>query len=246
MKTHAAVDSSFVRRGLVGTVAVCLLVFAQPAAARTSLADLLARLEALEQEVTVLKEENTALKSCLRVDETNRAVVVEDCNLHVRNGQGATDSINGRGNLIVGYDAARSVGSNKTGSHNVVIGDRHNYTRFGGLVTGLENAITGDWASVSGGKENAASGEASSVSGGEFNNARGEVSSVSGGLGHTASGSVSSVSGGWYNTASGNSSSVSGGANNRASGQVSSVSGGQNRSVPETYNWRAGGYFQAR
>jgi len=61
----------------------------------------------------------------------------------VRNGAGSTNSINGLGNLIVSYDTARPSESDKTGSHNMVIGEEHNYNRFGGLVAGLRNAITG-------------------------------------------------------------------------------------------------------
>ena len=66
----------------------------------------------------------------------------------------------------MGYDAAHAVGSDRTGSHNLVVGGNHNYVRFGDLVAGFENAVTGDWASVSGGGLDTAGGQSSSVSGG--------------------------------------------------------------------------------
>jgi hypothetical protein len=114
----------------------------------------------------------------------------------------------------------------KTGSHYVIVGSGHAYSRWGGLIAGLENTINWDYASVSGGRFNIASGEESSVSGGTNNHASGPGSSVSGGSGNTASVHVSSVSGGGNNTASGDGSSVSGGSANTASVAGSSVAGG--------------------
>ena len=120
-------------------------------------------------------EDNTvlALDGLLTYNDTAMTAIFSGVNVQVVNGAGSTNSINGLGNLIVGYDAARSIGSDKTGSHNLVIGDQHNYNRFGGLVAGRNNAITGDWASVSGGKFNTASGDWASVSGGFANTASG-------------------------------------------------------------------------
>jgi hypothetical protein len=170
--------------------------------------------------------------TCASYDSTNMDFVLEGCNVHVRNGAGITDSINGLGNLIVGYDAERTASpSDKTGSHNMVIGDRHNYTSYGGLVAGLNNAITGTWASVSGGGVNEASGHLSSVTGGQTNTASGQQSSISGGIRNTASGGASSISGGNNNTASGTWASVTGGLSNEADGDWSSISGGSGNRV---------------
>ncbi len=182
-------------------------------------------------------------------------------NVHIENGLGATNgnpgdpdsnsgTVNGLGNLIVGYNehinpynGDGTPATDKSGSHNVVIGHGHNYTSFGGLVVAKDNWINAPYTSVSGGFENTAtsasyasvsggflntaSGELASVSGGAFNNASGLRSSVSGGQVNSASGISSSVSGGEGNTASGGSSSISGGAGNSARGQSSSVSGGE-------------------
>jgi hypothetical protein len=48
-----------------------------------------------------------------------------------------------------------------------VVGQQHNFSRFGGLVVGHESEISGDFAAVSGGIENTASGQDAAVSGGQ-------------------------------------------------------------------------------
>ncbi len=161
------------------------------------------------------------------------SVTFTGVNVHVRNGLDATNGntgdgieVNGVGNLIVGYDEERDTDSDKSGSHNLVIGPEHNYTSYGGLVAGSRNAITSRNASVTGGWNNTASGRFSSVSGGHGNTASGGVSSISGGENSTASGSGSSVSGGVLNKAEGDNSSISGGISNQATGHFSSISGG--------------------
>ncbi len=53
------------------------------------------------------------------VDGTD--LVVEGCNLVVRNGMGSTSTTNGTGNLVVGYDEVTRW-DDKSGSHNVVVG----------------------------------------------------------------------------------------------------------------------------
>jgi hypothetical protein len=161
-------------------------------------------------------------------------VVITGANLRIVNGLGDTSTTNGLGNLIVGYNELRPPEScipppcinERTGSHNVVVGLAHNFSRFGGLVVGSTNTISGVGASVSGGVGNTASGSFASVSGGEINTASGFAASVSGASGNTASGNYSSVSGGQGNTANGPYASVSGGRGNTASGDYSSVSGG--------------------
>jgi len=171
------------------------------------------------------------------VSRSGDDIFFDNMNVHIRNGLGETDGVvdgtltdpavvNGLGNLIVGYNEADPISSDKTGSHNLVVGWRNNYSSAGGLVTGVRNTVSGIYASVSGGEDNTASGNGASVSGGQNNTASGEDSSVSGGGGNLASGLRSSVSGGQNNTANGRESSVSGGAENTASEFGSSVSGG--------------------
>jgi hypothetical protein len=104
---------------------------------------------------------------------------------------------NGLGNLIVGYNELRPFESNtRTGSHNVVVGMQHNFSSFGGLVVGIFNEISGEFASVTGGGGNTASGPRSAVHGGLRNIASGLDAVVSGGQVNIASELRSVVSGG--------------------------------------------------
>ena len=186
-----------------------------------------------------------------------KEVVITGANLRIVNGLGSTDCAdeqsqpipdcpNALGNLIVGYNESRNDPDDpdvRTGSHNVVVGRRHNFSRFGGVVVGDLNTISGDFASVSAGDGNEAIGERSSVSGGSFNRASGFRSSVSGGCCNTASDLDASVSGGINNTASGAFASISGGVGNMAAGVSASVSGG-NRTAPGEFDWVAGTLFE--
>jgi len=96
---------------------------------------------------------------------------------------------NGTGNLIIGYAELRNDGTDdRTGSHNLVIGQLNNYAGWGGIVAGSLNSITGAYACVEGGFANTASGDHSLVSGGVQNLASGFGSSVSGGLANIAGG----------------------------------------------------------
>ncbi|MBN2340843.1 MAG: hypothetical protein JXX29_17635 [Deltaproteobacteria bacterium] len=80
-------------------------------------------------------------------------------NINIVSGSGSTDGdINGLGNLIIGYNEDLDEGSEKSGSHNLVIGSQNNYSSYGGLVTGYQNTVSGEYSSVSGGTSNTASG----------------------------------------------------------------------------------------
>src|SRR5262249_20594250 len=104
----------------------------------------------------------------------NQELMLTGANLRIVNGLGSTETTNGLGNLIVGYNEPRGGSDDgRTGSHNVVVGKEHNFTSFGGLVVGETNEISGPFASVSGGRRNTASVLAASVSGGIGNTASG-------------------------------------------------------------------------
>ena len=172
-------------------------------------------------------------------------IIFRGANVHIQSGSGATSDpgeLLGLGNLIVGYNESRDTDNDRSGSHNIVVGDRHNFSSYGGLVAGSFNAISENNASVTGGLGNMASGEYSSVSGGYFNTASWFYSSVSGGAKNTASGPESSISGGYENEADGPVSSVSGGIFNNATGQYTSVSGGRSNTANGDYSSVSGGY----
>lgn len=263
----------------------------------TAISDLEKRVAKLEEQLArITKNSVLALGGKLKLTQVNghKTALFTGVNVQVVNGLGKTDTVNGLGNLIVGYNTARTavwmqstkgdpyeICSNgahddatnctadggvwavdhKSGSHNIVGGDRNAYSSFGGLVVGTENAINQSFATVTGGSnnlargtnssigggmQNTASGAESNVSGGAYNTASGGAGSVSGGNTNTASGMTSSASGGWGNTASGDESSVSGGSSNTASGRTSSVSGGNGRNAPADDNWAAGNLLEPK
>lgn len=153
-------------------------------------------------------------------------------NIHIVDGSGNTSgAVNGLGNLIVGYNEARDIGGPdvRTGSHNVIIGNTHNYASYGGLVVGTFNNITAPYSSVIGGFANTASGTSSTICGGVSNEATAFYSSVSAGYNNAATASYSHVSGGLNNNATGTYSSVNGGEFNTSEGIASTVGGGLDR-----------------
>jgi hypothetical protein len=148
-------------------------------------------------------------------------------NLQVVNGEGKTASVNGEGNLVIGYDE-NAAKHEQTGSHDLVLGEEQTFTSYASILGGLRNTASGAESFIVG-EGNTASGEGASVSGGRGNKAE-SGDSVSGGSGNTAengTGESSSVSGGGGNTAAGQDSSVSGGGGNRANWINTSVSGGE-------------------
>jgi len=188
-----------------------------------------ARLEALRKEVDTANAGVRAVQAnsildlngyiSLDISSGYPTVLLNGVNLQVVNGTGATQSINGLGNLILGYNRPRSTEpvcslgyfngqaectarggvwarNHKSGSHNLVGGDFNGYSSWGGVVFGLENAVTGPYATVLGGAGNRALGDLSAVGGGSLNTASGMYASVNGGLSNNATGAFASVSGG--------------------------------------------------
>ncbi len=182
--------------------------------------------------------------------KTNTELTLSGVNLHVVSGSGYTDdgtggevtgaTLTGLGNLIIGYNELRGGHDVRTGSHNLIVGQAHNYTSFGGIVAGQHNEINGSFDTILGGYGNVASQFQSAILGGYGNTVSGNYTCVSGGDGNVANGDYSSVSGGGNNAASGNSSSVSGGYGNTTSADDSSVSGGYNLTLTNEDGWAAG------
>ena len=149
-------------------------------------------------------------------------------NLHVRNGTGTTSgTVNGTGNLIVGYDEARSTDSDKSGSHNIIFGRGANYTSYGGLVGGFQNSVTGTHAVALTGQGGVSSGPSSAIISGINGVSSSTTSVVVTGYENTASGFRAGVLSGWQNDASGSYSSVLGGEDNISSATYSSIGGGR-------------------
>ena len=117
-----------------------------------------AYVKALETHVNTLEARIATLEALLEHFSRNgNQVIITGANLHVRSGAGSTDANpNGLGNVIIGYDEERTGGSSscslgeydnqtgcinnggtwalnhKSGSHNLVVGKYHNYSRYGG------------------------------------------------------------------------------------------------------------------
>jgi uncharacterized coiled-coil protein SlyX len=219
----------------------------------------------------VLSSDVMALNPYLTVSESGVGetpgplVQLAGVNLQIVNGTGSTNSINGLGNLIIGYNEANTIAgedyqhcsdgqyssaedcgsgvgwshSHKSGSHYLVTGSQNNYSQYGGIVAGFRNFSTRAYSTVTGGDRNAAKGSNSSISGGSFNQTHDLASegSVSGGSDNEAVGEFSSVSGGIRNIAHGHYSSVSGGRENRA-GQYPDVN--WSSISGGEYNWTRG------
>ena len=212
----------------------------------------------LKAEIDALDAYIEKLQAYIEVDETSRptqpTVRIVAANLQIVNGSNSTLLSNATGNLIIGYNEAESFAldtcsngawlteenctSNdfawgqfiRDGSHNVVIGPNHSYSRAGGLVLGFANVVNRDSASVSAGRLNSAAGSFSSISGGYLNRTPALVASIAGGANNFATGIGAVASGGSANTASGN---------------YATISGGNNKSAANEYNWSAGSLLEA-
>lgn len=179
------------------------------------------------------------------------------CNVHVRSGELATGApVNGLGNLIVGYNEGRCFAideagpstdpgfltpclsdrecgggtcdfGERAGSHNLVVGQQHEYASYAGIVGGRANAVAAPEAGVTAGYLNRAEGRFSAVHGGVANRALGEASTVAAGRRNLAGGADAHVSGGLENEAMGSHATILGGESNRASGEGSAVVAGR-------------------
>lgn len=247
------------RRDISDAISILNWLFqdGSPPVALAASADLETRIQALE---AVVDAEVLRHLSVVDIDDgqggTRKTIRLSDVNLQIVNGLGATNGnpssrfdnrpsstvVNGLGNLIIGYQDARlGEDDQRTGSHNVVVGNFQNYTSFGGLVAGSTNHVSGPYSSVSGGAGNFATGAVSSVSGGSRNKASGDWSSVTAGSQNEASGDLATVSGGKENEASGDWSSVTAGSKNQATGDLATVSGGHRNRAEGDWSSVSGG-----
>jgi len=193
-----------------------------------------------------------ALDGILAYDVASETARFTGVDVQVTNGQGA-NTINGRGNLIVGYNQARTgaaicskggdagnsqsacesfggvwAANHKSGSHNLVVGEGHAYSSFGGVLFGQNNAVTSWTGTVLGGVNNVVRADRGSVAAGAANVVIGNGAVVSGGSLNRALGAWSRIGGGYQNS---------------TDAAYSVVSGGYGHLVPSsaTYSWRGGG-----
>lgn len=200
------------------------------------------QMEALATEVRGLRSNSVLdLNGYLTFDISSGypTALFRGVNVQIVNGTGDTQTATGTGNLIVGYNRPSngsficSLGvtesaatcqanhglwaqSHKSGSHNIIGGDFNSYSSWGGLVMGVENAITAPGGTIIGGARNRAEGSFASISGGSFNTAGGVYGNVAGGF------------------------------DNHAIGEYTTVGGGAQRTSSGQYDWAAGGLLQDR
>jgi hypothetical protein len=200
------------------------------------------QMEALTNEVRGLRANSVLdLNGYLTFDISSGypTALFRGINVQIVNGTGETQTATGTGNLIVGYnrpsagsficslgvtESAASCQANgglwaqshKSGSHNIIGGDFNSYSSWGGLVLGMENAMSAPFGMVGGGARNRAEGSFASISGGSFNTASGVYGSVAGGF------------------------------DNHAIGEYTTVGGGAQRTSSGQYDWAAGGLLQDR
>lgn len=209
-----------------------LLCFAT--SARASLDDLTPQQEQTLRTLADLTPEQVFMVQVLTASTSfgvGYTIEFNGVNVAIRNGSGQSELYgNGRGNLILGYNEEEGQARARSGSHNLVIGRGHSYTRYGGIVAGLINRCHGDYCFVLG-YENTAydystilngAGNVAGVPGGGTSN----FATIVNGLRNKSSGYLSAILGGEDNTATGIAASVGGGANNLASAEASYVAGG--------------------
>ena len=112
--------------------------------------EVLRAVAALQQKsIDELRRSNDVLVKklkCVSSSSGDVDVIFEGCNVHVLNGVGQTSTTNGRGNLIIGYN--KNEVSTRAGSHNLIVGDLHEYSSYGGIVSGTENTLSAPNATV--------------------------------------------------------------------------------------------------
>lgn len=143
---------------------------ADVAALKTRLATAESRLKEVESKPAGIPDLATYLKiDTNQINGVNGPhILITGANVHVRSGSGFTNdngTLKGLGNLIIGYNESPAVLS-RTGSHNLVGGSLNSFNSVGGMVFGLQNTLSGQYASVLGGNVNTAVGPNSTVYGG--------------------------------------------------------------------------------
>ena len=163
-------------------------------------------------------------------------------NVQVVNGEGATNTMNGTGNLIIGYDETDTSDTNRCSQgfdpvHGVYLTlsncESNGYTlsstgfKTGShyLVVGMENNYS-RWGGIVAGYQNTVSYDFANVIGGYANSATGPYATVFGGRGNNAISYVSSVTGGLANEARGPYTTINGGQSNAGEGDYATVLGG--------------------
>lgn len=155
-------------------------------------------------------------------------------NLQIINGAGRTNTVNGCGNLIIGYNEPRptpGIPEGRSGSHNLILGRYHSYASYACLLSGEMNTATADAVAscVVGGMEGSANADKCVIVGGIEGKANSGRCVIIGGFDNGANNADRAVViGGTNNRADAANSCIFGGGANTTSGAGSTILGGNN------------------
>ena len=159
-------------------------------------------------------------------------------NLQIVNGKGSTNTTNGCGNLIIGYNEPPPTGSGspstRTGSHNLILGRFHSHATYACLLAGEMNVASAGAPSscVVGGSESFVNADRTVVVGGHEGKANSDRCVIIGGFDNGANNAnLSVVIGGANNRADAPSSCIFGGSANTTGGDGSTILGGNSLST---------------
>jgi len=99
-------------------------------------------------------------------------------------------------------------------------------TISGGGASSVNNLVSGNYGTVSGGVDNQAGGSSSTISGGNSNSTSSNNATIGGGFNNTAGGYTSTIGGGYENIASGELATIGGGWANQVRGLYGTIAGG--------------------
>ena len=199
------------------------------------------------------------LNGVLSIETLNGAKTVRltGVNLQVVNGLNRTDTVNGTGNLIVGYDEANTFTTKPICSiaHSIAgleLNDEAACLSAGGIFsvqqkTGSHNLVMGlangysSFGGIVSGRFNYINEMFAAAVAGVDNRASGRFSGIFGGQGHLTQESGTTVLGGIGAQARGHLATVVGGAGNVATGENATVTGGERNTASGRTSYAAGG-----
>jgi len=111
-------------------------------------------------------------------------ITIDGANLRIVNGLGSTESTNGLGNLILGYNEDTGALECRGGSHNIVAGTDNGYEGFAGVVRGRDNFVDGGYSLIMTGTDNEIVGDASAIVSGWDQDVTGDSGAILGGVGN--------------------------------------------------------------
>ena len=133
----------------------------------------------LQAQVAALENESVpGLSDHLSYDDSTNTFVLEGVNFQVTSG-----SVGSAGNVIIGTNDVTDYTPNpvRTGEHNLIIGNGHEYTGNNGIVHGENNRLTSPYAAVIGGRKGSVTGPGAVLVGGLMNHIDTQDAAVVGG-----------------------------------------------------------------